>query len=138
MNQWLADFDTRLRRAPNVIRQYTAGHRLIGLTARQLDQRMNKMVKSAPKNDSAYAKPLQFAHNVRNVQKHVQRNKRLTCSNRNFVQRKAAQKELDTAVMKLSKEVKDMMMLLEQKKGSIVPQDATLIIQLRQKIATGL
>ena len=45
-----------------MISHYTAGARLIGLTTRQLEQQMKKMQKTAAKNDSPYAKPLQFVH----------------------------------------------------------------------------
>lgn len=61
-----------------------------------------------------------------------------TDSTRNLVQGEMVQNEQEPAMTNLSKEIKDMMMLLAQKQGSIEPQDASLIMQLRQHIGTGL
>lgn len=63
IKQTLADIEKTFHsQAPHVISHYTAGVRLIGLTTRQLERQMKKMQKSAAKNDSPYAKPLQFVH----------------------------------------------------------------------------
>lgn len=74
IKQTLADIEKTFRKqAPHVISHYTAGVRLIGLTTRQLERQMKKMQKSAAKNDSPYAKPLQFVH--LGGKGHVQRKK---------------------------------------------------------------
>lgn len=143
IRQTLADLEKTFRKqAPHVISHYTAGARLIGLTTRQLERQMKKMQKSAVKNDSPYAKPLQFVHlQMKGQKKVVQRTKIKTIKDkpgscRDLQARDLSEQEADPAVDNLTKEIQDTMMMFAQKKGSIVPEDANIIMKLRQKLGS--
>lgn len=145
IKQTLADIEKTFRKqAPHVISHYTAGVRLIGLTTRQLEREMKKMLKAAAKNDSPYAKPLMFVHlGMKGQQKFMERKKiqtkkDKTGSSRDLQQKELSEPEHDPAVDNLTKEIKDTMLMFAQKKGTIEIEDANIVMKLRQKLGSGI
>lgn len=141
IRQTLADIEKTFRnQAPHVISHYTAGVRLIGLTTRQLERQMKEIKKAAEKNDSPYAKPLQFVHLGR--KKIVHKKKAPTASERvaSEVDQHVAEEEHDPEVADLSKEIKDTMKMFAEQKPNMLPRihDANIIMQLRQKLGSGM
>ncbi|XP_052775065.1 uncharacterized protein LOC128213426 isoform X2 [Mya arenaria] len=138
----LADIENLFRKhAPHVISHYTAGVRLIGLTTRQMEREMAKMQKSAAKNDSPYAKPLQFVHMgakkiVRREKKKSYKPSQESTSSRDLAQ--TNDKPESTVVADLSKEINETMRLFTDGEDGLEPKqrNANLIIQLREKIHT--
>ncbi|XP_053394787.1 uncharacterized protein LOC123524514 [Mercenaria mercenaria] len=138
IKQTLADIERNFRmQAPHVISHYAAGVRLIGLTTRQLERQMKKMQKSAAKNDSPYAKPLQFVQLSRDGKTNiVHRKKTKTIKEMPESSKDLHQTEVSEEEPDLTKKIQDTMMLFAKKEGSIVPQDANIFIKLRQKLGS--
>ncbi|KAH3814057.1 uncharacterized protein LOC127835933 [Dreissena polymorpha] len=142
IRQTLADIEKTFRKqAPHLISHYTAGARLIGLTTRQLERQMKKMQKSCGKNDSPYAKPLQFVHmGAKKIvhRKKILKDKSSTREQSKTIVSNSGEEETDTTVANLSKEINDTMRLFAEQKDNGFPKlhNANLIMELRQKIGT--
>ena len=131
-----------------MISHYTAGARLIGLTTRQLTREMEKMQKTAEKNDSPYAKPLMFVHLgtrkiVKRIKSPVKSGRKSTSRSRAGTasiqgpelegDKERAESPADSQVHGISKEIQNQIKLLAQR-GSISAQlpDAHKLVEWRR------